>query len=216
MNTSLKSLLTFTLATSILATAGAQTIIPAAEIEKISGRMQYGAAPGSGQGALKFVDQSLPQQEVRVGPSNNDEIGLGYLIAFEFPLDAINELLMAEKVEFEVTVLKTAMGGAPSPLKVALLAGRGGTKAEHFAQFGAWNNAPDFQEIGTIDADPETGEIRFDVTEAVQNAAPPTSTEPMIFFAIYSPMEDLEGGSGGRHVIFGGEERTAPRLIISE
>ena len=212
----MKNLHTLCFALFLTLTVSAETIVPVAEIEKLCGRVQYGGLPSTGAGALKFVDQSLPQVEVRVGPSSNDGVGLGYLMAFEFSVDAINELLMADKVELSVHVLNTALGGTPSPMEVALLAGRGGNNPAHFAQFGAWNDAPDFVVVGTIDGDPELGEIRIDVTEALRGGSQPTTGNPVVFFAIYSPMEDLIGRSGGRHVLFSGEGVTAPRLILSE
>lgn len=212
MKTSLSLILTFLLASA----SWAETVIPASQTERLNGRVQYGGVPGSGAGSLKFVDQTLPQPEVRVGPSNNDGVGLGYLMAFEFSINDINELLLAEKVEIFVHVNKTALGGAPSPLVVALLTGSGGNNPAHFAQFGAWNDAPDFEVVGNIDGDPELGEIRIDVTDALRAGSQPSTTNPVVFFAIYSPMEDLRSANGGRHVIFEGQGNLAPRLIISE
>jgi hypothetical protein len=194
----------------------AQTQIDASQIPNLNGRIQYGAAPGQGAESLKFVDQSLPQKEIRVGPSKQNGVGLGYIIAFETDSETRNKLMMSEMVEFVVDVLNTAMGGTPSPMKVVLLTTAGGSNPEHFAQFGAWNNAEQLVELGTIDGDPEVGEHRFDVTKALQDAPPPTDSNPTIFFGIYSPTEDLKSENEGQHVLFGGESGVAPRLIIAE
>lgn len=182
----------------------------------MSGRCQYEAQPQSGEGAMKFVDSSLPQPDVRVGPTETDGVGLGYLIGFELDPEQINALAMATKVELAVTVLKTSRGGTPSPLKVALLSSAAPKDPKMFSHFGAWNNAPQLKEVGEIEGDAEIGEARFDVTDALLGASPATANNPLIYFGIFGPQEDLVTSNSGRHVHFGGETTTAPRLILTE
>ncbi len=216
MKTNTTPLLILTLlAASALAHAG-EVQVPAMEKEKLCGRCQYGALPGSGAGAMKFVDASLPQAEVRVGATSRDGIGMGYLIGFELDPEAINSLAMASKIELVVNVLKTALGGSPSPLSVALLSSSSPASADMFSQFGAWNNAPQLTPVGTIEGDPELGEVRFDVTAAVHEGTPPSAKNPIVYFGIYAPVADMTQANQGRHVIFGGEAQDAPRLVITE
>lgn len=85
-----------------------------------------------------------------------------------------------------------------------------------FSQFGAWNSAPQFSEVGQIEGDAEVGETRFDVTNAVLEAPPATANNPLIYFGIFGPKEDLVTGNSGRHVHFGGLAADAPRLVITE
>lgn len=190
--------------------------VPAMEKEKLSGRCQYGALPGAGAGSMKFVDASLPQDEIRVGSTESDGVGLGYLIGFELTPETVNNLVMASKVELVVNVVKTALGGNPSPLQVVLLSSNSPATLEMYPQFGAWNDAPQLTNVGTIESDPEIGEVTFDVTDAILKGAPATAEKPIVYFAIYAPMDDLVKDNRGKHVIFGGMLDEAPRLVISE
>jgi len=216
MKTTANPLIVLTLlAASVLARAGTVEV-PAMEKEKLCGRCQYGAVPGSGAGSMKFVDASLPQAEVRVGATAEAGVGMGYLIGFELDPEMINSLAMGTKVELVVTVLKTALGGTPSPTSVALLSSSSPAAPDMRPQFGAWNNAPNLTEVGTFEADPEIGEARFDITEALQKGTPPSQKTPVIYFAIYAPKADLVKENHGKHVIFGGQAADAPRLVITE
>lgn len=194
----------------------AEEEVIALESEKMSGRCQYESLPGNGAGSMRMVDASLPQAEVRVGPTEKEGVGLGYLIGFELNSDQINKLLMASKIELVLTILKTSLGGAPSPQTVALLSSASPADPASHPQFGAWNNAPQLLEVGKIDADPEIGEVRIDVTEALHNAPPPNSKAPLVYFGIYGATSDFVHANRGQHIHFGGKTDTAPRLVIHE
>jgi hypothetical protein len=182
-----------------------------------SGRIQHTTPPGGGAGSLSHMGQQLPQKEIRVGPSSEEGIGLAFLVGLEIDDEQRNAMMMTEKVEFVVNVVAVDSynGAPPSPLKVALLASGEGSDPR-WSRFGAWNKAKDFKLIGTIEHDPEPGEYRFDVTEALREAPPTSKSKPMLYFAIYSPEEDLTEENGGRHVMFSGEGETAPHIDIAE
>ncbi len=208
--------ITSTLVALAATNAMAQVSIPATETEKLAGRIQHGDLPGKGAGSMKMIDQSLPQPSVRVGPSSEEGVGLAYLLGFELDSEQANALMMGSKVELVVDVLKTDLGGPDLPLDVVFLCSGLEAKPEHFVHFGAWNNAVNLAPVGKIEADPEIGETRFDVTEILQKAPPVSTDRPMVFFAIYSPLEDLKKENAGRHVLFGGEGAQSPRLEITE
>lgn len=193
----------------------AELVLTALEQAPQSGRTQYSAAPGSGDGALKFVDSRLPQDEVRVGASGQDGVGLGYLMAFEMTPQARIELMRGSKVELEITVLRSAMGGANAPLSLTFLDSAGRKNPDAFAQFGAWNNASHIQPVATIPAAPGPGTLRFDVTAILRAAPESTDQAPLVFFAIWAPTETLLSANDGRHVVFGGKGAETPTLIFS-
>ncbi len=195
--------------------AAAELTLTAMEQAPQSGRTQYALPPGGGDGALKFVDSRLPQNEVRVGASGQDGIGLGYLIAFEMTPHARIELMRGSKVELEITVLRSAMGGANAPLSLAFLDSAGRKSPDAFAQFGAWNNAPHNKPIASIPAAPAPGKLRYDVTDMLKSAPETTDQAPLVFFAIWASTGTLLSENDGRHVIFGGSGDETPKLIFS-
>jgi hypothetical protein len=186
------------------------------EVPRLAGRIQYSAAPGSGAGSMVGLDQVLPQHNIRVGASARDGVGLGFLLGFELTPDQINSLMMATKVELEFSILRTDLGGPSLPLTVALLDSRLENNPAHFVQFGSWNNAHQFKKVGQIERDPRVGPRKIDVTEVLANIPLPSTSAPMLYFAIYGPIEELKPANAGRHLLISAEGDTAPRLIVTD
>jgi hypothetical protein len=203
-------------AAPVVTSNGRSIIVPAAENSN-SGRIQYSAIPGSGDGAMSHLGQRLPQPDVRVGPSGNPGVGLAFLVAIEADENTRNALLMASKVEFLVNVAKVDPynGAPPSAQKVALLTTTGNANPQ-YGHYGAWNNAEQFRVIGEIEADPSSDEYAFDITQAILDGPMPNSNNSVLYFAVYSPIEDLVAPNAGKHVLYSGSGSTTPRLKISE
>lgn len=174
-------------------------------LPRLSGRVQHEKNPGDGAGSMKFIDSPLPQPEVRVGPTREEGVALGYLMAFATTPAFRQHMAAGTAMELVLEVKGTSRAGAPDDLKVALLDIASSDDHGAFVHFGAWNNARDFQEVGTVDADPDAGMKRFDVTAALRDTRrQPSANEPVVWFAVYLPANAIEGPEG-RHVIFTGQ-----------
>lgn len=174
----------------------------------LGGRVQHNANPGKSDKAIQHIDP-LPLEEVPVGPTRNTGVSMAFLMAFE-TTPAFRQHIAADgKVRLALTVIKTLEGGAPDDLNVALLNIATVTISNHYPQFGAFNKAKEFTVIKTIDSDPETGLLEIDVSEALHNSArQPSADEPLIWFAIYLPVEKMDSQEA-QHVVFSGK----PKLI---
>lgn len=192
----------------IALTVSAQELLP---LNRISGRIQHEKDPGQGAGSMKFIDNALPQGEVRVGTTRQEGVSLGFLMAFSTTPEFRQRIAAGDAIELELEVKSTSRSGAPDDLKVVLLDMGSGEDASAFVHFGAWNNARDLKEVGTVHADPDAGMKTIDVTEALGDARrQPSTDEPVIWFAVYLPLEAFEGPEG-RHVIFSGEPKLRVR-----
>ena len=170
---------------------------------------------------MKFLDQKLPQPTIRVGPAGEAGTGLAFLIGIEVTPEGRNKLMMARKIELLINVAGVDQfnGAPPSALKVGFLKSGAPKNVDAYPHFGAWNSAEDFAVVGSIAADSAPGQYKFDVTNLLETAPTTTSTQPMLFFAIYSPVSDLVAANAGRHVLIVGEgedENGRPNLLISE
>jgi hypothetical protein len=185
----------------------APTVIVAEQLSalpRISGRVQYEKNPGEGSGSMKFIDSALPQAEVRVGPTREEGVALGFLMAFETTPAFRQHMAAGTAMELVLEVKGTSRAGAPDDLTVALLDIASSDDAGAFVHFGAWNNARDLTSVGTVDADPDAGVKRINVTAALRDSQrQPSAAEPVVWFAVYLPAEAIEGPEG-RHVIFSG------------
>ena len=200
--------LTF-LALLVSTAAHAQEILTAEP--RLSGRVQYAHNPGGGSGAMKFIDSPLPQPEIRIGPTRQPGIAMGALLAFKTTPAIRQHIAAGSRLELLIEVEGTSRGGAPADLTVALLnTGTTDDMSSH-VHFGAWNNAGNLAELGTIEADPEKGIHLFNITEALREATlKPSEATPVIWFAVYLPEEKISVGEEGQHVILGGN----PRIVI--
>lgn len=208
-------IITSLLLLSAISCMAAPTVLHPVE-GKINGRVQYEAVPGSGDGSLKLVDEALPAEAIRVGPTANEGVGLGYLIAFETDEAARESILLGEPVRLELDVTDVSRGGTPEDAKVVFLLA-GGNPDTEWIQYRAWNPAFDFSELGTISRDPLVGPVSFDVTEAVSDARNfPTAEDNLLWFAVYVDDKTLLPDNSGRHIVFSGSGEDRPRLVIGE
>jgi hypothetical protein len=174
----------------------------------LGGRIQYRANPGKSDKAIAHINP-LPMKEIAVGPTQNEGVGLAFLMAFQTTPEFRQHIAADGKVRLALEIVKTIEGGATDDLNLALLDMGTVTNRDFYPQFGAFNKAPDFKVIDTIDADPKIGLKEIDITEVLKASAnQPSGDKPLIWFAIYLPIEKLEGTTP-RHVVFAG----TPKLI---
>jgi hypothetical protein len=185
------------------------------EDSRLAGRIHFTREPGGGTGSMKLVDLRFPQKEMRVGPTERSGTGLGLLLGFRVTDEARAALEAGARAELVVHVRSSAMGGSPSPLKVALLDSAAPDNDDSFSWFGAWNNGNAFTALGEIDADPDIGPHSFDATAALAAARRTSASRPVVFFAVYGPFDDLVDLNKGRHVIFEASGDKLPRLVIT-
>lgn len=183
---------------------------------KINGRVQYQAVPGTGDGSLKFVDMPLPAQQVRVGATETDGIGLGYLIAFQTNEEAREALLLGEPVLLEFKALDKSLGGTTTDVKIAFLYA-GGNVMTQYVQYQAWNPGWDLMELALLPRSADSGPYQVDATKAIKEARKfPTAENNLLWFALYVDETELKGQNSGKHIVISGAGHDRPKLIIGE
>lgn len=203
----MKTLLTF-LSLAAFSVHAENLVLDIYQNANLGGRIQYNANPGSSDKAISHITP-LPMKEIAVGPTQNPGTGLAFMMAFQTTSEFRQHLAAGGEVRLAIEVLKTLNGGTTDDLNVALLDMGTVTQKDFYPQFGAFNKAKNFKVIDTIDANPKIGLKEIDITEALTSAAnQPSVDKPLIWFAIYLPIEKLEG-TDPRHIIFAG----TPKLI---
>ncbi len=211
----LRRLLPLLLALLPAALSASPIILTPPEDSRLAGRIHFTREPGGGTGSMKLVDLRFPQREMRVGPTERSGTGLALLLGFRMTDQARAALEAGARAELVVHVRSSAMGGSPSPLKVALLDSGAPDSDDSFSWFGAWNNGNAFTLLGELDADPDLGPHAFDATAAIAGARRTSPLRPVVFFAVYGPFDDLVDMNRGRHVIFEASGDKMPRLVIT-
>ncbi|GEM_PF-3488694 len=174
----------------------------------MGGCVLHNADPGKSDEAIRHI-MPFPRQQIPVGPTQNEGVSLAYLMAFKTTPEFRQHLASDGQVRLVLEVVKTLKGGAPDDLEVVLLNVGTVTHRDHYPQFGAFNKAKEYKRIGGIDADAEVGLKELVASNAIHDSArQPSADEPLIWFAVYLPIEKLEG-TDSRHVVFSG----TPKLV---
>jgi len=174
----------------------------------MGGCILHNANPGKSNEAIRHI-MPFPREQVPVGPTENEGVSLAFLMAFKTTPEFRQHLASDGQVRLVLEVVKTLKGGAPDDLEVALLNVGTVTNRDHYPQFGAFNKAQDYRRIGGIDADAEAGLKELVASKALHSSSrQPSGDAPLIWFAVYLPVEKLEG-TASRHVVFSG----SPKLV---
>ncbi len=190
------------------ATAAENLVLEMYQSGKLGGCILHNADPGKSKEAIRHI-LPMPRETIPVGPTENEGVSLAFLMAFNSTPEFRQHLAADGQVRLLLEVDKTLEGGAPDDLEVVLLDVGTSTDPNHYPQYGAFNNAKDLKRIGGVDADAESGLMELVASKALhESARQPSAEQPLIWFAVYLPIEKLEGTSS-RHVVF----KSNPKLL---